>query len=106
MFVGKIKFQNLYLLGFSCGFGFLGVSLSKEITNPLEASASSLSFSVLIAANISASSSVSPTPELDLNDEGPECSPEEPRRLCLKAEDKVGLCRVGDGELSFSLPLL
>ena len=84
--------------------GFLGVSLSKEITKPLEASASSLSFSVLMAANISASSSVNPTPEFDLREEGPDPGPSpEPFRLCLKAEDSVGLCLVGEGELSFSL---
>ena len=59
----------------------------------------------LMAASISASSSVSPTPELDLNEDGPECSPDDPRRLCLKAEDRVGLCLVGEGELSFSLLL-
>ena len=79
------------LLILSWGLGFFGVSSSKEITNPRPASASSFNFSVFIWAKVSASSSVNSVPPLlDLNDDGPETSPE-PRRLFLKVELMVGL---------------
>ena len=78
-----------------------GPSESNEITNPLEASRSSFKASVFMAARVSASSSVRPTPELDLRDGGPDPA-SDPRRACLNAEDKVGLVRVGEGEVSFS----
>lgn len=87
---------------FNAGLGFLGPSSSKEITKPLEASVSSFNFSVFMAANISASSSVKPTPELERSEEGPEFMPSELRRLCLKAELSVGRCLEGEGEASFS----
>ena len=76
---------------FSCGFGFFGVSSSKEMTKPFEASASSFSFSILIAANASASSSVRPCPERERSEEGPAESPPEPLRCCLNVEEIVGL---------------
>ena len=87
----------------------LGASSSNEITKPLAASASSLSASVFMAAKVSASSSVRPTPEFDLKDGGPEEPPppgpppaSDPRRACLNAEDSVGLAGlVGEGEVSF-----
>ena len=79
----------------------LGASLSNEITKPLEASASSFKASVFMAAKVSASSSVRPTPEFDLSEDGPD-PVSEPLRACLNAEDKVGLVLVGEGEVSFS----
>ena len=78
-----------------------GASESNEITNPLDASVSSFKASVFMAARVSASSSVRPTPELDLRDGGPDPA-SDPRLACLNAEDRVGLVRVGEGEVSFS----
>ena len=96
------------------GLAFLAGSSSNEMTKPLEASASSFSRSVFIAASVSASSSVSwmPAPELERREEGPEAgmpapgcpgSAEPERRLCLKVEEMVGrVFLVGDGDCSFS----
>ena len=76
---------------FNWGFGFLGVSSSKEMTKPLEASASSLSFSIFMAASASASSSVRPWPDNDRSDDGPAESPPEPFLCCLNVDEMVGL---------------
>jgi hypothetical protein len=80
-----------FLLGLrtlSAGFGFFGCSSSNEMTKPFEASVSSLSRSVFMAASVSASSSVScVTPELERSEEGPEpASPPEER---LKRRGKL-----------------
>ena len=106
-----------FLLGrrtLSAGFAFLTGSSSKEMTNPLDASASSFSLSVFIAASVSASCSVRwiPAPELDLSEDGPEAgrpapgcpgSAEPDLRLCLKVDEMVGrVFLVGDGDCSFS----
>ena len=93
----------LNLLVLSSGLGFLGVSSSKDITNPFVASALSFSLSVFIVDNASCSSSVRfGCPEFDLRDDGPPDdapSPPDPFRVCLNAEDIDGrLIRVGDGE--------
>ncbi len=56
----RLFFLLLMRRGFNWGFGFFGVSSSNEIMKPFEASASSLSFSVFMAAKASASSSVRP----------------------------------------------
>ena len=100
----------LNLLVFSSGFGFLGVSSSKEITKPLTASVSSFNLSVFILDKVSCSSSVKlGCPELDLSEDGPPDdapSPPDPFRVCLKAEDIDGrLILVGDGEDSFILKM-
>ena len=62
--------------------------------------------SVFMAAMVSASSSVicvvPPTTELDLSELGPALPSPELRRACLKVELIVGLCRVGEGLVSFS----
>ena len=63
----KLFFLLLILRGFNCGLGFFGPLSSKQITKPFEASASSFSFSVLIAERASASSSVKPWDVRDLN---------------------------------------
>ena len=96
-------FAELNLLFGSSGFGFFGVSSSKDITNPFVASASSFNVSVFIVANVSCSSSVKfGCPELDLREDGPPeeaPSPPDPFRVCLNAEDIDGrLVRVGEGE--------
>ena len=93
----------LSLLVVSSGFGFLGVSSSKDITKPFVASVSSFNLSVFIVDKACCSSSVKfGCPELDLREEGPPeeaPSPPDPFRVCLKAEDIVGrLMRVGEGE--------